>query len=50
MAGHTFHTLFPCEIFPPGLHLRQVWPPPAELLVALALVVGIVAVVFHPTF
>ena len=38
-------TLLPREIFSPGLHLCQVWPLAAELLVALALMVVMNAIV-----
>ena len=41
MAARIFRTLFPCEAFSPELHLCQVWPLAAELLVAFALMVAV---------
>ena len=49
-AVHIPRTLFPCEIFPPELYLRQVWPLTAELLVALALMVVMNAIVLSYCF
>ena len=41
MAARIFRTLFPCEIFPPELHLRQTQPLTADLLAAFALMVAV---------
>ena len=49
-AVHIPRTLFPREIFPPVLHLRQVWPLTAGLLVALALVIVMNAIVLSYCF
>ena len=50
MAVRIPRTLFPREIFPPELHLRQVWPLTAELLVAFALMVVMNAIVLSCCF
>lgn len=48
MAVRILHTLFPCEAFSPELHLCQVWPLAAELLVALALMVVVRNAIVSP--
>ena len=48
MAVRIPRTLFPREIFRPELHLRQAQPPPAELLVAFALMVVVRNAIVSP--
>ena len=43
-------TLFPCEIFPPELHLRQTQPLTADLLAAFALMIVMNAIVLSYCF